>query len=131
MMEFVVIENGKESTRAFLSINLTRLHTWLVGIPAERVDDAQMRLRLEAMQDNLADLVYAYFGRPLMPPDLLSEQETNLPHETQNRYATLDQLQKTENTLAELEGRMNQIEVIISNKQVAILSLANSASSSA
>jgi len=118
VMEFVVIEKGKESPRAFLSINLTRLHTWLAGIPAERVANLQARARLEAMQDNLADLVYAYFGRPLMPPDLLSEQETSLAEETKKRYATLEELQKAETTLTDLEGRINQIEVIISSKRV-------------
>jgi len=117
-MEFVVIDGGRETKHSFLSINLTRLHTWLAGIPAERVIDPQLRLKLEALQDDLADLVYAYFGRPLMPPDLLAEQETNLPVSTKNRYATLEELQKTESTLADMEGRINQLEIMISNKEV-------------
>jgi hypothetical protein len=118
MMEFVVIESGQESRHSFLSINLTRLHTWLASIPAERITDASLRSKLETLQDDLADLVYAYFGRPLMPPDLLAEQETSLSEATKNRYATLEELQKTESILADLEGRMNQLEVIISNKDV-------------
>ncbi len=118
LMDFVVLEGGRESTRAFLSINLTRLHTWMAGIPADRIDDPQLRTRLETLQDDLADLVYAYFGRPLMPPDLLAEQETGLSQETQNRYATLDALQKTESALADLEGRMDQLEVIVAGKQM-------------
>ena len=118
MMEFSGIENGKEVRRLFLSINLTRLHTWLAGIPTESVPEISLRSKLAALQNNLADLVYAYFGRPLMPTDILAEQETNLPEETKKRYATIEQLQQAETTLADLQDRVVELEVIIAGKEV-------------
>ena len=67
-------------TRSLNAISITRLHTWLMMLEVSRVENQAIRPKLAAMQEELADLVYGYFGRPLLPPDMREELETAFRH---------------------------------------------------
>jgi len=77
---------GEAERKIQSCISMTRLHTWLTGINQDTVKDDQMRSALTTMKRELADLVYAYFGRAMLPPDLLKEKETILSEEKQQFY---------------------------------------------
>ena len=72
-------------------ISLTRLHTWLWGIDVDGVPEAGMQKKLLLLKRELADLAYAYFGRPMLSADLKAEERQQLSQEQQDRFDTLEQ----------------------------------------
>jgi hypothetical protein len=114
-------QGGELETREIAAISFTRLHTWLSGIPTGQVADEDMRARLAAMQEHLADLIYAYMGRPLIPDELRQTQERALPEEQQQLYASMeqvaklqDQLNVTDEALEKVSHRVKTLEVALS-----------------
>jgi hypothetical protein len=112
---------GEVETRDFPAIAFTRLHTWLASIPAERVIDAEKRSRLEAMQEHLADLIYAYMGRSLLPDELRDTHERGLPEQQRAFYASVEQISRieeqlrvTDETLEQIGQRLKTVEVALS-----------------
>jgi hypothetical protein len=71
-------------------INLTRLHTWLWGIDLEVVSNEKTRQKLLVFKRELADLAYAYYGRPMLPPDLKAEGQQFLTEEQSSRFEILE-----------------------------------------
>ncbi len=71
-------------------INLTRLHTWLWGIDLEAVPNETTRAKLLVFKRELADLAYAYYGRPMLPPDLKAEGQQFLTEEQSSRFEILE-----------------------------------------
>ena len=72
-------------------INLTRLHTWLWGIPLDAVSDGDMRQKLLVFKRELADIAYAYYGRPMLSPDLKAEAQQFLSEDQQTRFEILEE----------------------------------------
>lgn len=71
-------------------INLTRLHTWLWGIDLEAVPNENTRQKLLVFKRELADLAYAYYGRPMLPADLKAEGQQFLTEEQSSRFEILE-----------------------------------------
>ena len=71
-------------------INLTRLHTWLWSIDLDSVPDDPMRQKLLIFKRELADLAYAYYGRPMLPSDLKAESQQFLSPEQASRFEILE-----------------------------------------
>ena len=72
-------------------INLTRLHTWLWGIEIEALPSETMQHKLLIFKRELADLAYAYYGRPMLPQDLKAESQQFLTEEQKSRFEILEQ----------------------------------------
>lgn len=98
-----VDEEGQRSVRDFPAITLSRLHTWLALIPSDLAPTEEMRTKLRNMKMELVDVLYGYFGRPLLPPDMRAEEETYLTPSQREFYKKLEEA-------AELPGRVNQMQ---------------------
>ena len=94
---------GKIITQEVPAITLTRLHTWLALIPPEIVPDGVLRTKLIATQRELADVIYGYFGRRLLPKEIRDEDD---PYIDPNQKLVFDALEEA-NQLAE---RVSTIE---------------------
>lgn len=95
------------------AISLTRLHTWLALIPPETVSD-EMRAKLTATQEHFVDVVYAYFGRRLMPKEIREEDEPYLSEERKRLYKALEQASSLDARLTNVEKQMQEFSVAIS-----------------
>lgn len=95
--------HGKVSSADYPAITLSRLHTWLALIPPEVVTSPEQRQKLENMQQELADVLYGYFGRPLLPPDMRAEEESYLSESERQFYRSLEEA-------SQLPGRVNDLE---------------------
>lgn len=110
-IEFEVRHGEKAVRRQKLNaISLTRFHTWLSHISADEVKNEDARAALEKMQDNLADVVYAYFGRPLMPKDVLAEQEGSLSPDLRAFYEGIEQARQARHLAQTISDRMAALE---------------------
>ena len=67
----ILDSSGKTHMEDFPALSLTRLHTWLALIPAESVADEALRQKLVITQKELTDLIYGYFGRTIMPVEMI------------------------------------------------------------
>jgi hypothetical protein len=102
-------ENGELETHEVAAISFTRLHTWLSSIPTDQVENEEMRGRLVAMQEHLADLIYAYMGRPLVPEELRQTQERSLGEEQQQFYASIEQVAKVQGQLSVTDEKLEKV----------------------
>lgn len=89
-LNFNIRKDGEVVKSALACISWTRLHTWLAGIQLDLVTDPDTRAKLLAMKRELADLVYAYFGRTALPADLKQEQEAHLTQQQRQFYASIE-----------------------------------------
>jgi hypothetical protein len=121
LFEFEV-RHGETATRRqkLNAISLTRFHTWLSHIAVDELKNEAARSSLEKMQDNLADVIYAYFGRPVMPKDVLAEKEGSLAPDLRTFYEGIEQARQARqlaesaiDRLAALEDRLDGLEVRI------------------
>lgn len=106
-LDFNLRKDGETVKTALACISWTRLHTWLAGIPLEQVPDGETRSKLLAMKRELADLVYAYFGRPALPADLKQEQEAHLTREQRQFYASMEDVYQLHHRI---DGLLETIE---------------------
>ena len=106
-LDFNLRKNGETVKTALACISWTRLHTWLAGISLEQVTDPDTRAKLLAMKRELADLVYAYFGRTALPADLKQEQETHLTREQRQFYASMEDVYQLNHRI---DGLLETIE---------------------
>ncbi len=120
---FQVIKSDREPTETvyYYAISITRLHSWLMQIPAELVPNDELRSRLTAMQDRLAEVVYAYLGRPLLPEEFRDTMERGVPEETRQLYEAISkisdlqsELSVTKESLEAVSGRVKILEVALS-----------------
>jgi hypothetical protein len=123
LISFAMInEETQEAVKTDLPcISLTRLHSWLNMIPAEEVLDEDMGKRLALMQDQLADLIYAYMGRPLLPEDIKVEREQSLAPEQARFYQVIEEvshvkedLSATQDSVEKMGKRLGALEVALS-----------------
>lgn len=90
-MSFSLRVTGNEFREQEIAcINLTRLHTWLWGIDLDTVTGEKTRQKLLVFKRELADLAYAYYGRPMLPPDLKAEGQQFLNAEQTSRFEILE-----------------------------------------
>lgn len=90
------IEGHEFQSFEIACINLTRLHTWLWGIQLKDVSEGEMRSKLLVFKRELADLAYAYYGRPMLSQDIKAEEQQYLTEEQQSRFAILDEQYHTD-----------------------------------
>jgi hypothetical protein len=108
---FTYYDNHKKISTDRLVIALSRLHTWLALILLEIIPDDLMRQKLIATQKELTDVIYGYFGRVLMPREILEEEAPYLSPEKKDFYDKLDQAaQASDRRINVVENRVGQLE---------------------
>ncbi len=111
---------GKITVRNVHAITLTRLHTWLAMIPPESVTDETMRRKLIATQQELTDVIYAYFGRRLLPQEIRAEDEPYLDETRRQMYAKLEEAARLGDRLAGVEGVVQSLKQQVDRLSIAI-----------
>ena len=112
--------NGKISTRDVHAITLTRLHTWLAMIPPETVPDEEMRRKLVTTQKELTDVVYAYFGRRLLPQEMRVEDDRYLDETRRQMYEKIEEASRLGERIAGVEGEVRDIQQQVERLRIAI-----------
>jgi len=114
-------EKGKAARKDAPAISLQRLHTWLALIPPEIVTGDAMRQKLVNTQQHFTDVVYAYFGRRMLPAELRAEDAPYIDEKRSKFYEMLegasrfdDRLSSVEGEISDLRGRVNQLSITIS-----------------
>jgi hypothetical protein len=102
--------DGKIVTRNVHAITLTRLHTWLALIPPESVADETMRAKLVVTQKELADVVYAYFGRRLLPPEIRVEDDPYIDEARRQVYAKIEEASQLSDRVSSIEGDVQDLK---------------------
>lgn len=96
------------------TISLMRLHTWLALIPPDSVSSDEMRRKLEATQRHFTDVVYAYFGRHLLPPEIREEDNPYIDPERKKLYDALETAGQLDNRLTNVEKKLEELSVAVS-----------------
>jgi len=109
LVPYQFTEQGKHVIEDCPSITLTRLHTWLAEIPPASIADAAMRAKLTSMQDELTDLIYGYFGRPLLPSGMLAEDEKYLDDKSRQFYDLVQSARETKERIDQLEDAVGSL----------------------
>ena len=102
--------NGKLITRAVPAITLTRLHTWLALIPPEIVPDETMQRKLETTQKELTDVIYAYFGRRLLPQEIRAEDDPYIDETRRQMYEKIEEASRLGDRLVHVENDMEDLK---------------------
>jgi hypothetical protein len=114
-LPFQVQDNDGKVVNIMLdSISITRLHTWLLQIPAGVVPDEETRNRLVVMQDRLADVIYAYLGRPILPDEFRETMERPMPDDLKALFAAMEKVVNLEEGLDAVSQRVKMLEVALS-----------------
>jgi hypothetical protein len=104
MVPFTYVDkNGRPAAADFHAITLSRFHTWLGMIPSNIVPDMEKRDKLRVMKAELVDVLYGYFGRPLLPPDMRAEEDAYLSDTARSFYKELEEA-------SQLPGKVNALE---------------------
>jgi hypothetical protein len=111
---------GKLSTRDVHAITLTRLHTWLAMIPPDSVPDETMRQKLIVTQKELTDVIYAYFGRRLLPQEMRAEDDRYLDDTRRQLYEKLEEASQLGDRLAGVEGEVRGLQQQVNRLEIAI-----------
>ena len=115
-----VDSEGKIIKRDSPAISLTRLHTWLALIPPETVPEESMRRKLEGMQQELADLVYWYFGRRLLPQEIRDEDDPYIDEARRNIFVKIEEAGQLSDRLASVEGEVENLKNWVSRLSITI-----------
>lgn len=115
MVSFPMLnEAGKTIRSEQPAISLMRLHTWLALIPPGSVSSDEMRTKLSATQKHFTDVVYAYFGRRILPPEIRAEDDPYMDMERKKLYDMLEAASHFDNRLATVEGKVEELMIAIS-----------------
>ncbi len=95
-------------------ISLMRLHTWLALIPPDIVSSDDMRQKLADTQKHFTDVVYAYFGRRILPPEIRAEDDPYINPDRKKLYEMLEAASNFDNRLSTLEGKVEGLIIAIS-----------------
>lgn len=112
--------NGKITVRDVHAITLTRLHTWLAMIPPETVPDETMRRKLVMTQKELTDVIYAYFGRRLLPQEIRAEDDRYLDETRRQMYEKIEEASKLGDRIAGVEGEVNNLKQQVDRLMITI-----------
>jgi len=107
-------ESGKTIRSEQPAISLMRLHTWLALIPPDIVSSDEMRTKLAATQKHFSDVVYAYFGRRILPPEIRAEDDPYISGERKKLYDMLEAASTMDNRLTTVEGKVEELMIAIS-----------------
>ena len=115
---------GKMGTREVPAITLRRLHTWLAMIPPEIVTSDEMRAKLVVTQKELSDVIYAYFGRKLLPPEIRAEDDPYIANDRKQIYAKIEEASlladQAANRLNRMEGQVADIQEKVERLMITI-----------
>ena len=122
MVSFPTInDEGKVVRNNKPAITLQRLHAWLALIPPDIVSSEVKREKLINTQNNFSDVVYAFFGRRLLPEEIREEDDPYLDENRKKLYSMLeeaskfnDRLASVEDDVAGLRGEVNRLSITIS-----------------
>jgi hypothetical protein len=115
MVSFPMLnEAGKTIRSAQPAISLMRLHTWLALIPPDIVAGDEVREKLAATQKHFTDVVYAYFGRRILPPEIRSEDDPYIDPERKKLYDMLETAGRFDDRLSTVEGKLEELMIAIS-----------------
>ncbi len=110
----VLSAEGQPLRSARPAISLMRLHTWLALIPPESVTSESMRQKLAATQQHFSDVVYAYFGRRILPPEIRAEDDAYLEPQRKQLYDALENAGQWDRRLNAVEEQVKELIVAIS-----------------
>ncbi len=96
------------------AISLMRLHTWLALIPPDSLPGEEMRQKLAATQKHFTDVVYAYFGRRILPPEIRAEDESYIDPDRKKLYEMLEAASRFDERLSNIEGKVEELIIAIS-----------------
>lgn len=116
------VQYGQKSRRMteVNAISITRFHTWLATISVDRIENQEIREDLAKMQENLADVIYAFFGRKLVPRELLEEQEAPLSQPLKDFYEAVESARLTHEMAVTLRDRVVALEERFDGLEAAI-----------
>lgn len=115
-----VNEAGKPAPVEYPAITLTRLHTWLAMIPPESVANEAMRQKLVHTQQDLTDVVYAYFGRRLLPQEIRAEDDRYLDAGRKEWYDRLEAVSRLDQRLTSAEQSLHDLSDQVDRLSIAI-----------
>lgn len=113
---------GRLVTRDVPAITLTRLHTWLAMIPPASIPDDTMRRKLVITQKELTDVIYAYFGRRLLPQEIRAEDDPYIDETRRQIYEKIEEASRLGDRVTSVEGDVADLK-----KQVGRLAISISA----
>jgi hypothetical protein len=111
---------GKVITRDVAAITLTRLHTWLAMIPPEIVPGDEVRRKLAATQKELTDVVYAYFGRRLLPPEIRAEDDPYIDATRRQMYKMVEEASRLGERVSGVEGAVDDLKKQVDRLMISI-----------
>lgn len=110
----VLSAEGKPMRSERPAISLMRLHTWLALIPPEIVAGDEMRQKLLATQQHFSDVVYAYFGRRILPQEIRAEDEAYLEPDRKKLYDALEKAGELDTRVSAVEDQLKELIIAIS-----------------
>jgi hypothetical protein len=113
-------QDGKLTTRHVPAITLTRLHTWLAMIPPEIVEDEDMRRKLVATQKELTDVIYAYFGRRLLPQEIRAEDDPYIDETRRQIYEKIEEASQLGDRVTHIEGSVEDLKKQVGRLMITI-----------
>jgi hypothetical protein len=116
-------EQGREAVADFPTITLSRFHTWLSLIPSDLAPSEEMRAKLRAMKTELVDVLYGYFGRPLLPADMQAEEETYLSEADRLFYARLAEASQLPGKINDIHEEVEEVHGEVKNLRDQVLRL--------
>jgi hypothetical protein len=102
--------NGKITARDMHAITLPRLHTWLAMIPPEMVPDEDLRRKLVVTQKELTDVIYAYFGRRLLPQEIRAEDDPYIDETRRQVYEKIEEASRLSDRVNSIEGAVEDLK---------------------
>jgi hypothetical protein len=111
---------GKTVRSSQPAISLQRLHTWLALIPPDAVTSDTLREKLINTQENFTDVVYAYFGRRILPEELRAEDDPYLNKRRKKLYDLLEEASKVDERLSTMEGKVDDLHSKVDQLSIAI-----------
>ncbi len=111
---------GKISSRDVPAITLTRLHTWLAMIPPDLVPDEVIRRKLVVTQKELSDVIYAYFGRRLLPQEIRAEDDPYIDETRRQVYEKIEEASRLGDRMKSIEGDMQDLKKQVDRLMVTI-----------
>jgi hypothetical protein len=115
MVSFPMLtEEGKTIRSNQPAISLMRLHTWLALIPPDIVSSDKMRDKLIATQTHFTDVVYAYFGRRILPAEIRTEDDPYIDPDRKKLYDMLESASRFDDRLSKVEGKVEELLIAIS-----------------
>jgi hypothetical protein len=116
----IVNAEGRTVRLELPAIKLTRLHTWLALISPETVPNNEMRAKLIVLQKELSDVIYAYFGRRLLPAEMRAEDDPYIDKDKKQFYDKIEEASQLANRVNLMEGEVKDLREKVGQLEIAI-----------